>query len=152
MLIRTRCDHCQAVTEVSKVNLGQVLICCKCGGQYVALAHEDNESKVIALAEEEADVQLPTFEVRTGTRVTRHSLLLPAPPPEDWNLFREEDGETLPGGRFPRFRARRKELEPFLDRENPGADNAIFLIAGLVAFAVIGAISFALLLILCFFV
>jgi len=153
MLIRTRCEHCQTVAELSKVHLGKAITCSQCGGQYVAREEEEEvDTGVIGLAMEEADVQTGAVEVRTGGRLSRHSLKVPPPPPEDWNLTGDEDGETVPGQRFAPFRPRRMELEPFLDREHAGDDNTVFLVVGLVAFAVIGAISFALLVILFLFV
>ena len=150
MLIRTRCDHCRTIAEVSKINLDKIVICSRCGRQYVARAQEDTDTGVIALAEEEPDVQAAALEVRTGGRLVRHSLSLLPPPAEDWNLVGDEDAETVPRQRFARFRPRRKELEPFLHPERTGDDNAVFLVAGLVACAVIGAIFFVVVLILCF--
>jgi hypothetical protein len=151
MLIRTRCEHCQTITELSKNTLGQVVICSRCGGQYVALAEAEPESDtgVIGLAMEEPDVQTGAAEVKTGGRVSRHSLKLPPPPPEDWNLTGDEDGETVPGQRFAPFRPRRKELEPFLDPEHAAGDNAVLLILGLIGFALLATVCFVLLIILC---
>jgi hypothetical protein len=150
MLIRTRCEHCQTVAELSKVHLGKAIICSQCGGQYVAREEEEEvDDGVIGLAMEEADVQTGAAEVKTGGRLSRHSLKLPPPPPEDWNLTGDEDGETVPGQRFAPFRPRRKELEPFLDREHAGDDNAVLLILGLIGFALLATVCFVLLIILC---
>jgi hypothetical protein len=149
MLIRTRCEHCQAITELSKVHLGKVVICSTCGEQHVVLAEADIDTDGIALAMEEPDVQIAAVEVRTSGQIARHSLMLPSPPPEDWNLTGDEDGETLPGQRFAPFRPRRKEIEPFLDRDQAGDDNAILLVLGLIGFALLATVCFVLLIILC---
>jgi hypothetical protein len=150
MLIHARCGHCQTIAEMSKVNLGKLVVCPACRGEFVAQEHEDADNRAIGLAEEEADVQSAANVVIVGALVAKHSLTLPPPPKEDWNLAGNEDDGILPGERFPRFRPRRKELEPFLDLEHSDDDKAIFLVAGLVALAVLGAIFCVLLLILCF--
>jgi hypothetical protein len=143
MLIRTRCGNCQTVAEVSKLNVGKVVICSNCGSEHVAQAEDEDDGGVIGLAAEEADVQAGAREVHAVGTVRKHSLALPPPPAEDCNLTGDEDGEALPPGqRFPVFRPRRKEIEPFLDREQAVGDNTILMVSGLVVFAVIGMAFF----------